>query len=316
MNAVMEFVQALNLKRSDIIHEYAMIVVEEEGTFGSSRETQFFHKYVIKLLNSGLNRSKIATKIQSISKPFKHVLMISPTKPSNPYYKKFCELVIERTQKDFHVPIHNLIKPQVPIYASLAYDAVIVYARALNRTLSQGGHIRNTSHVMANIFNQTYESILGFMDHIDMDGNAEGNYTLEILDSRKLQEPFNLVYSSFMPQMEAIGIFRKIQGLELPKLTVSREKLSFYNVRDELKCGFNNEKCGLDPLIVAAISVVFLILSALFYILLRHFRYEIKLESKLWKVDFREVIVLNIKKDQTNQDVKNAIAVSIIFFKF
>ena len=157
------------------------------------------------------------------------------------------------------------------------------------------------------IFNQTYESILGYYDRIDKNGDSDGNYTLLSLnDSKDIK----------LLKMKPVGIFKKSENSDLPELAIL-DKIIWLNndaPKDETECGFNNEKCRfkLDVLEVITGTVVFLSLFVVFYFLLRYFRYEAKLESQLWKVDFREVIVLNLKKDQTSQEVKNKIAVSLI----
>lgn len=52
----------------------------------------------------------------------------------------------------------NPIFSQVPIEAAFLYDAVMLYALALNTTLSDGECARNGTAVMNNMFNRTYES--------------------------------------------------------------------------------------------------------------------------------------------------------------
>lgn len=51
---------------------------------------------------------------------------------------------------------------QVPIAAAHLYDAVMVYAQALNATLSEGGDPRNGTRILSKIRGQTFQSIQGF----------------------------------------------------------------------------------------------------------------------------------------------------------
>lgn len=146
--------------------------------------------------------------------------------------------------------------------------------------------------------------MLGFENRIDDNGDADGNYSLLALKVDQANS-----------KMEPVGVFEKAYNSELPELHLQGkiEWLSDKVPKDEIKCGFNNERCRskFDPLIVIIIGIFGLILFISFYLLFRHYRYEHKLESKLWKVDFKEILVLNLKKNQSSQDVKNAIQVSL-----
>lgn len=198
----------------------------------------------------------------------------------------------------------------------------MIYAKALKKTIEEGGKPKDVDLVMKHIFNQTYESILGFWDHIDANGNAEGNYTLLALNySETIINNLKSKSDYFKFKMDPVGIFKNIDNSDLPILNLY-SKINWLSGRipsDELKCGWFDQ-CGFfkSYLALSLIVVIFITIFILSYFLLSHFRYEIKLESKLWKVDFCEVIVLNIKKNQTNQDVKNAIKVNnikiILFF--
>ena len=51
---------------------------------------------------------------------------------------------------------------QVPIHAYHAYDAVMIYAKALTEALRDGHDPRNGTAIMERIRNRPYHSVLGF----------------------------------------------------------------------------------------------------------------------------------------------------------
>jgi guanylate cyclase len=147
---------ARHLHSSDHIQapEYILIAVEDEEFYDPSKKHQYFNNYF-----SQLERKELSSTNGQLHTPFRSVLLLTPSPPKNANYSQFCELVNQRShERPFNVPMHPLIKPQVPIYAALAYDAVLLFARALTKVLANGESIHNGTAVIHYILNQTYES--------------------------------------------------------------------------------------------------------------------------------------------------------------
>lgn len=68
------------------------------------------------------------------------------------------------TRPPFCVPYHPIIfnDIEVPIHAYHAYDAVMIYAKALTEALRDGYDPRNGTAIMERIRNRPYHSVLGF----------------------------------------------------------------------------------------------------------------------------------------------------------
>lgn len=173
-------------------------------------------------------------------------------------------ILISRRQKELNKNSHDLCA-----LPGLAYDAVVVYAKALNRTLEEGGNLRDGERIMKNILNQSYESILGFDDRIDPNGDADGNYTLLSLNKSSNYND--------TPTMAPIGIFKKVENSNLPELHLTN-RIDWFNEdgeppKAEPKCGFKNEKCafriGLIAIIASAVCI-FIFISL--YFLFLYFR--------------------------------------------
>ena len=122
MAVAVYFLKYLNQIRRNQFHEYALIAVEDEEFFNPFKKHQFFDYSIAFEIKKGKNATEVI-------RPYRALLMITPTKPTNLNYEKFSEHVINRTEEAFKVPVHRLIKPQVPFYAGLAYDSVIIYAK-------------------------------------------------------------------------------------------------------------------------------------------------------------------------------------------
>ncbi|KRT86562.1 hypothetical protein AMK59_2145 [Oryctes borbonicus] len=62
--------------------------------------------------------------------------------------------------------------------AAFLYDAVHIYARALQTTLSNGEDPRNGTAIINYMKRTYYRSAMGYMVYMDENGDAEGNYSL------------------------------------------------------------------------------------------------------------------------------------------
>lgn len=135
------------------------------------------------------------------------------------------------TRPPFCVPYHPIIfnDIEVPIHAYHAYDAVMIYAKALTEALRDGYDPRNGTAVMERIRNRPYHSVLGFdvsdevltkynasslidglcwflQVFIDSNGDAEGNYTVVSMlpfhgKRAEAEEPMSYV-------MQPVGYFQ------------------------------------------------------------------------------------------------------------
>lgn len=129
--------------------KYVIISVEEEEVYDPNKKKQ----YISREFESHLDQLDNPL-------PFRAVYMITPTAPINPNYSEFQEEVNNRSRMyPFNIPYHPFITIQVPIYAGLAYDAVMIYANALTQVLSRGGSVLNGSAILEAIKRKSYKSI-------------------------------------------------------------------------------------------------------------------------------------------------------------
>nr|XP_027233545.1 atrial natriuretic peptide receptor 2-like [Penaeus vannamei] len=230
---------------------------------------------------------------------FRAVVKITPAFPTNKKYREFEKKVLNRIkQYPFCVPYNPGIFPfiEVPISAAHLYDAVMMYAKVLHETLANPyADPANGTHILSLIKNRSFPSIQGFKLHMDENADAEGSYSL--LAIRQLS-------SDHTPPMgwHKVGHFHFHDHRtgshdmdNLPTL-VMNDTILWLGAGPPLdapKCGFASEKCGTDwsSLLGGGVVLMLVMVAALF--LCRHYRYEQRLACLLWKIDMREVTILN-----------------------
>ncbi|XP_070503442.1 speract receptor [Chironomus tepperi] len=194
----------------------------------------------------------------------------------------------------------NPLKPfnkakQIRAEAAYLYDAVHLYADALVNCLESNRDPKNGTDIINAIKGRSYQSAMGFLVHIDENGDAGGNYT--ILGMKKVNNG-KTNHSSY--GLYPIGTF-----ITRTNQSDSFGKSSYPDLQlfgpipwvggkppvDEPACGYRGEKCiSYAKEITAAIAgIILLILTIVSLVLYRNWRYEQELDSLLWKIDFREI---------------------------
>ncbi|XP_071038589.1 guanylate cyclase 32E-like [Parasteatoda tepidariorum] len=269
--------------------EYIVISLEEQEFYDPTKEYQY------------IRRDFEASWMAADPIPFRSVLLLSPGSPINPNYAFFQELVLNYSGSDpFKIPFHPFIKVEVPIYAGLAYDAVMIYASALTQALSNNISAWDGDGVFKYIRSRNYESILGFSVMIDDQGDAEGNYSVMALVENE---------NSTRLRMQPVARFNHEGSNDLPSLRLEKEInwISGLPPKSEPMCGFDGENCDKTPdlkiWIMYGACVLFLIVPV--FLIVRHYRYETKLACLLWKIDMRDVLVVKCDENGELPKLKN-----------
>ncbi|KZS07425.1 Guanylate cyclase [Daphnia magna] len=251
-----------------------------------------------------------ATKKDDEIQAFRSVLKVTSSHPRNPDFKKVLAKIKEYSARPpFCVPYHPIIfnDIEVPIHAYHAYDAVMIYAKALTETLRDGYDPRNGTAIMERIRNRPYHSVLGFDVFIDSNGDAEGNYTVvSMLPFHGKRSEASASDDTMTYVMQPVGYFQYNSSSNSPNdLPIFRyfnpsrpiDWLGSGPPIPEPPCGFLGEKCvqvatpDWRSFVICTVSGVVLIVAI--GLVSRHYRYEHKLACLLWKVDIREVIITN-----------------------
>lgn len=171
--------------------------------------------------------------------------------------------------------------------AAFLYDAVHVYARALNETLKNGGNPRNGRTLVATILGTSYRSAMGYMVRMDEKGDAEGNYTL-IGRQKHHSTPGEFGLYPVGGFRYAVGDFNGLPELHLT--SPIPWKIGVPPI-DEPPCGYRGLKCQSQTgeIIAGVTGGVVLLLLVVSLVAYRNWRYEQELDSLLWKIDYKDI---------------------------
>lgn len=252
------------------------------------------------------------------------LLVVAPSPPDHTY-ENFSVEVNEYGKKPPFNFGGNLLamvgfnKPkEVSVYAANLYDAVYIYANALQnlRTKRSSEDIQKLARDGRAIFTEiiemkSYTSITGAKISIDTHGDSEGNYTLIAFKGLPKDKPFHRVMNNevnftcsyymipvanFQPQIHPTA-----DNITYPRMRLfSGQQIDWAGGKkpsDEPKCGFDHEKCqgpgqGYRSVITAGVLgfVLFVVISVAAS-LYRKWKIEQEIEGLLWKIDENELMV-------------------------
>ncbi|GFQ95441.1 receptor-type guanylate cyclase Gyc76C [Trichonephila clavata] len=231
------------------------------------------------------------------------LLILVSTPPRGDKYEEFQEKVREyNSEEPFFFKASEIFTEYVPHitqYAAYLYDAVILYAEALEKALKDSIDPRNGKEIMR-IFRERsqYTSVTGAIMRIDKDGGAEGNYT--VLSWQPTPDNLKLKMKSGVPPprycMLPVGRFYAIDNQELrfkldkEILWVNRDKPPV----DEPPCGFDGSGCtatpdGMKKIASSVLGVVLLIIILTVFIIYRNWKYEQEIDGLLWRIDLEDI---------------------------
>ncbi|XP_076366170.1 guanylate cyclase 32E-like [Tachypleus tridentatus] len=177
---------------------------------------------------------------------------------------------------------------RVPAEGAYLYDAVYVYARALNDCLADGQDPFDGKLIFDYMKRRTYQSAMGYMVYMDENGDAEGNYTVVA------RKPLPGVPGEF-------GIFRvgmfmlpeNSSGFPVLYLEDTVDWVGDGPPKDGPECGFQNEKCisFVWRGVAGGTGGVALVLLIILWIVYRNWSYERELDNLLWKIDYKDIQV-------------------------
>ncbi|XP_035824916.1 guanylate cyclase 32E [Aplysia californica] len=238
-----------------------------------------------------------AEKKRELAEAFQNVLLVWPeTKVLNE--ETFEVQVYERNTK----PPINLVtpptilktKPRIPRQAYQLYDATMIYGRTVMKLMETRGDPKNASQIITHIRCAEHESIKGSPVFIHENGESEGNYI--VLGMTPLTP-------GSLPKLEVVGNFNSVDS-RVSNRYITRPGVSIAWVDSKIPvsnpdCGFNNQGCSDDESItkweigLVVFSVFIVICFVVLYLIIRHYRYERKLERLAWKIERDEIQMLN-----------------------
>ncbi|XP_053607986.1 guanylate cyclase 32E-like [Plodia interpunctella] len=238
---------------------------------------------------------------------FRAVLRLTPSFPTNPHYSILCQMIRELSAAiPFCVPnYHKLFEDtSVPIEAAHLYDAVTLWARAATAIMRTGLPATDGATLMKLLRPTIYRSVQGFDVNMDSAGDAEGNFTVIGL----VADPTTLSGWSAQP----VATFRYTNSSDLLPELVGGSNIPWIGGKPpvaEPPCGFNGAKCSIphDPGLLSAVAAVAAAAILAATLLFRHYRYEQKLASVLWRIEAKDLTFISACTNDKNsipQDVE------------
>uniref|UniRef100_A0A146M109 Guanylate cyclase n=2 Tax=Lygus hesperus TaxID=30085 RepID=A0A146M109_LYGHE len=207
-------------------------------------------------------------------KAYTALLTVTSRTPDTPDYRNFSDEVKRKAGKELFGP------GPISTFVSAFYDAVLLYATALNETLAAGGHQSNGTLIVQKMWNRSIDGITGAVN-IDFNGDRIADYSLMDMDPDTFE--FRIV-------AHYIGIKDKLEFLNNTKIHWAGGRTSAPPNRPE--CGFDGSLCQtISPflvltLVLSSFLVVLAIASAFMY---RHYKLEAEIASMTWRVMPNEI---------------------------
>ncbi len=176
-------------------------------------------------------------------KYFRSVLMMFYTSAMNPKYETFKEQVLSYLKEHPFKLNYSMLEvmghlPIIKEHAANLYDAVMLYAHALNSTLAAGGNdTRDGSAVISHVLGKTYQSITGLGRTIDANGDANANVSVFTI-----QRDHNSTYGHIIAP---VAIFQDYNDTQI-YAAHAKAKINWVAGSPpvaEPKCGFDGKKC-------------------------------------------------------------------------
>ncbi|KAF0309136.1 Guanylate cyclase 32E [Amphibalanus amphitrite] len=145
--------------------KYAIIAVDEEIYVPDVNPEWYMVKGYANPLRD--NRTLDKEALKNIYEPWRSVLKLTPSHPTRPDYKEIMNKIKNASREDpFNVPIHPTIlkSMKVPVSAAHAYDAVLMYARAVTEVLAAKDDPTNGTAVLQRIRGHNFMSLRGYTE--------------------------------------------------------------------------------------------------------------------------------------------------------
>ena len=293
-----DLIKYLHRIRPKVFRQYAVVLLDYDIVYSSVDEQNYFNSLIDR--GGGGNGFSI----------YNALFVITPSPATSADFDSFCERVANRTRslEATRSPRHNML-------AALAFDSVMIYANALARALASKANSTEGQQLVAQIRNRTYRSALGFDVRLDSNGDAEGRYVVLTLSGNdSLLNKSRWRNQPFFANFEQVAIFLKAENSSLPTVHFLKPSwlINKRQLRDEPECGFGNEKCRKKILLLITAFIILFVLLMIGLCGLLKYLIHAELDIKHWKIDFNDVSVLAIDKNQDCHDVVKTIKVGLL----
>ncbi|KAM4600545.1 atrial natriuretic peptide receptor 1-like [Polymixia lowei] len=218
---------------------------------------------------------------------FQSVKILTYREPQNPEYRDFVSHLKTDAKTMFNYTVEDSL---MNIISGGFYDGLMLYAHALNETLTASRGRPPGKTVTRKMWNRTYRGVTGLV-HIDENGDRETDFALwDMTDTNTSTFQIVLVYTSSEEQLTAVpGAVVHWPGRSIPL--------------DIPFCGFKND----NPVCLAqTITIQQMVSIVMFFIVVmiititvfiyRRLRLEKELVAQLWRISWDDIQMSNMEK--------------------
>ncbi|KAK2710816.1 receptor-type guanylate cyclase Gyc76C-like [Artemia franciscana] len=297
--------------------EYMVIGVDWE-TFSDQRASEFLWKQNI------VNEFGHCGEVEAPSETAVKSLMIVVPTPPGENFLSFADKVEDYNQREpFSFPAPPVLfkfKKHIPIYAAYLYDAVLLYAKALDvlfKQLEEGSkrpvtdeeymQLAKNGTLITNQIIQLgkYQSVTDVEIVIDKNGDSEGNYTVLAYQPRSYVSKNEKFRCNFILDRVGFFITNRTENINetqaMPKFLPWSDKTLYWPSgllppSNNPACGFDRELCPTSSdrlrrsqLAAGILSGIFCIVFLMTVSVYRRWKVEQEIAGLLWKLDPGEI---------------------------
>ncbi|KAL0868345.1 hypothetical protein ABMA27_007864 [Loxostege sticticalis] len=256
----------------------------------SSGEYVFFNIELFSNLASASSKEpwKVANdtdeRNERARRAYSSVLTVTSPAPEKKEYLEFSDRV-----KDLAATKYNYTFGKgevVSTFVAAFYDAVLLYALALNDTLQQASNTTGPldgAAVIKNMWNRTFQGITG---EVIIDGNGDRVASYSLLDMNPVTSKFEVV-ATYVAANSSLQF--------IPDRPIHWAGGRLTPPPDTPECGFDGSLCPDNSLPVYAIlsivlSSVVVVLAILSVFIYRHYKLEAEIAMMTWRVSWSDVL--------------------------
>uniref|UniRef100_A0AAQ5ZCB1 Guanylate cyclase n=1 Tax=Amphiprion ocellaris TaxID=80972 RepID=A0AAQ5ZCB1_AMPOC len=218
---------------------------------------------------------------------FQSVKILTYREPQNPEYRQFVSHLKKDAKTMFNYTIEDSL---MNIIAGGFYDGVMLYAHALNETMSASDGRPKGEVVTRRMWNRTFHGVTGLL-HLDENGDRETDFALwDMMDTNSSTFQMVLMYNSSEEQLTSVPgtSLHWLGGVRPPDVPV---------------CGFKND----NPICLAKTITIHQMVSIVVFFIItmtltvavfiyRRMKLEKELVAQLWRISWDDIQMSNMGK--------------------
>ncbi|XP_078473475.1 atrial natriuretic peptide receptor 1-like [Lampetra planeri] len=212
-------------------------------------------------------------------KAYQSVLIITYKQPEGAEYRTFIEELKRRAPEQYNFTASDSLKNIIP---AGFYDGILLYALALNDTLTAGRLVKDGVVLKRYMWNRTFQGVIGRVT-IDANGDREVDFSIwDMTDPEAGQ--FKIVYNYDGSRQEMVpmpGVLIHWPGGYVPS--------------DLLP---DNKVITMVQQLLIVVSLLVLVVLATFFLIYRKLKVEKELASMLWRLQWEDIHFSKLEKSR------------------